>query len=102
MDKDTANIAVHTFVTSKLDYGNVLLFGLPASHSYKLQFVQYDAARVVVKIRNYAKIIEICQQLHRFHIKASIDFKILLLIWKTLHWMAPRFISDLSKKNECN
>ncbi len=35
-------------------------------------------------------------------IKARIDFKILLLTWKALHGMAPRYLSDLLKENECN
>ncbi len=55
LDKVTANIAARAFVTSKLDYGNASLFGLPAAHLYKLQLVQNAAGSVVAKVRKYSR-----------------------------------------------
>ena len=38
---------VHAFVTSRLDYGNALLYGCPETLIQKLQLVQNAAARLV-------------------------------------------------------
>jgi hypothetical protein len=102
LDEGSANIAAHAFITSKLDYGNSLLFGLPNTQIHKLQLVQNAAARVVAKVRKYDRITAIRKKLHWLPIKARIEFKILLLTWKTEHKMAPQYLSDLLQKNECN
>ncbi len=47
--EESAKVAVHAFVTSTLDYGNSLLYGLPKSKINKLKLVQNSAARVVIK-----------------------------------------------------
>ena len=47
LTRETAAIVVHAFVTSKLDYCNSLLFGLPKYQMKSLQNVQNTAARIV-------------------------------------------------------
>ncbi len=42
---------VHAFMTSRLDYCNVLLGGCPASSINKLQIVQNAAARVLTRYK---------------------------------------------------
>ena len=42
--KESAEVAVHAFVTSKLDYCNALLYGLPKYQLQRLQYVQNTAA----------------------------------------------------------
>ncbi len=48
LDKDSATMAAHAFVTSTLDCGNSLLYGLPKKKIRKIQLVQNAAARVVI------------------------------------------------------
>ena len=43
---DTTKALVHTFVTSRVDYCNSLLYGLRASHLNKVQHVLNAAARL--------------------------------------------------------
>ncbi len=49
-------MAVHAFVTSTLDYGNSLLYGLPYTKLRKLQMVQSASARVLIQAKKYDRI----------------------------------------------
>ncbi len=54
----------HAFVTSTLDYGNSLLYGMPAYQIMKLQRVQNAAARIVLKLKKFDHIMEGLKSLH--------------------------------------
>ena len=43
---NVAEILIHTFVTSKLDNRNPLLYGIPKHLTKKLQYVQNSATRI--------------------------------------------------------
>ena len=49
LTKESAAIAVHAFVTLKLDYCNALLYGLPKYHLQRVQYVQTRQLEVCVK-----------------------------------------------------
>ena len=51
--KESIEILIHAFVSSKLDHCNSLLYGLPAYQLAKLQVLQNTAARVVSLTRKY-------------------------------------------------
>ncbi len=95
LSQDTAEILLHAFVTSRLDNGNSLLHGISESLLRKLQLVQNSAARVLTKSRKYDHITPILQDLHWLPVRERINFKILLLTWKSLHNMAPSYLLDL-------
>ncbi len=72
------------FVTSTLDYGNSLLYGLPYTKLRKLQMVQNASVRVLIQAMKYDRISMTTarKNLHWLPFKARIDFKILVLAWK--------------------
>ena len=56
LSTDTTKALVHTFVTSRVDYCNSLLYSLPASHLNKVQRVLNAAARLVFRAPRYCRI----------------------------------------------
>ena len=64
LTKDAAETLVHAFVSSRLDYCNSLLYGLPASTLKKLQLIQNHAARVVTGAWKYDRITPVLRKLH--------------------------------------
>ena len=53
LDHDSATILVHTFVTSRIDYGNSLFANAPKMWTDKLQRVMNAAARVISGTRKF-------------------------------------------------
>jgi len=96
INQSSAERLVHpAFITSKLDYCNSLLYGLPSTEVQKLQRIQNTAARLVVKAKRTDHTSPILQQLHWLPVSESISFKILLLTYKIENGYAPFYIEDL-------
>ncbi len=90
-----AEMLIHAFMTSRLDYCNALLGGCSARLINKLQLVKNAAARVLTRTRKYDHISPVLSTLHWLPIKHCIDFKILLMTYKALNGLAPQCLSEL-------
>ena len=95
LDTDSLLILVHAFITSKLDFCNSLLIGLPKCLLKRLQSVQNAAARLVSGSRKYDHISPVLHQLHWLPVDKRITYKILLMVFKCLHNLAPSYLSNL-------
>ena len=86
---------VHAFITSRLDYGNSLLYGTPDYHLARLQRIFNTAARILTLTPLSVDIIYVLHSLHWLPVKQRINYKILLLTFRALNGMAPAYLSDL-------
>ncbi len=89
-----AEMLIHAFMTSRLDYCNALLCSCSARLINKLQMVQNAAARFLSRTRKYDHISSVMSTLHWHPIKHRIDFKILLITYKALNGLAPQNLSS--------
>ncbi len=95
LSMSNAEMLIHTFVTSRLDYCNALLGGCSACLINKVQMVQNAAARVLTRTRKYDHFSPVLSTQHWLPSKHRIDFKILLITYKTLIGLAPQYLNKL-------
>ena len=94
LTSSAAKTLIHAYIKSRLDYCNGLLYGLPTNLVAKLQSILNTAARLVTKTRKYEHITPVMINLHWLPIQYRIQFKLLSLIYKSLHCLAPSYLSD--------
>ena len=95
LTQQSTETLVHAFVTSRLDYCNGLLYGLPDCLLNKLQRVQNACARLIFKEQKFCRVTPLFYELHWLPIKYRIEFKILLITFKILNFLAPTYLSSL-------
>ena len=93
--QEQVEILVGDSITSRLDYCNALLYGLPEYALYRLQSVQNSPARLVIQSRRYDHITPILYHLHWLPVQERISFKTSTVTWRALHGPAPDYISAL-------
>ena len=84
LNNDTCAKIVHAFVTSRLDFNNALLIGLPHRTLYRIQIVQNSAARLLSQTKKYDHITPVLHKLHWLPVHQRIKFKILYIIHKAI------------------
>ncbi len=95
LDQESLENMIHAFVTSRLDYCNSILYGLPKRQLGKLQAIQNTAARLITHTDKYDSITPVLKQLHWLKVPERIEFKTLLLTYKSLNGLAPSYLQDL-------
>ena len=83
---------VHAFLSSHLDFCTALFFGLPKYQLERLQKVQNAAARVILQLSKFDYITPALVDLHWLPIKFRVQFKLLLIVYESLHNQAPDYI----------
>ena len=78
---------IHSFITSRLDYSNGVMSGLPSKALDRLQYVQNSAARLLTKPLHRAH--PVLKKLHWLAVKQRITYKILLLTYTSLTHLHP-------------
>ena len=97
VDTGTASSLVHTFVSSRLDYCNSLLASTPKVVPDVLQNLQNAATRLLTGYsrRQHGIYKLVCEKPHWLSIHDRMKFKLCLLVYKSLHSLAPGYKSEL-------
>ncbi|KAI2645502.1 putative RNA-directed DNA polymerase from transposon BS [Labeo rohita] len=87
--------AVHAFISSRLDYCNALYTGLNQSLLNRLQLVQNAAARLLSNTSKRSHISPVLRSLHWLPVRFSVEFKILMFVFKAINGLAPVYLAEL-------
>ena len=88
-------MAMHAFISSRLDYSNPLYIGIEQSALRRLQLVQNAAARLLTGTKRREHITPVLADLHWLPVHFRIHFKVLLFAFKSLNGLAPPYITEL-------
>lgn len=97
LSQSAATSAVRTLVVSRLDYANSLLYNISEANVRKLQLVQNSAARLVTRVSRREHITPVLRSLHWLPLRARLEYKIVLMVFKCLHEYAPQYLADCLK-----
>lgn len=86
---------INSLVTSRMDYCNALLYGVPQQLLNKLQTAQNTAARIVTRTAKYDHITPVLHDLHWLPVHYRVEYKILMQTFKALNNQAPLYMSDM-------
>ena len=81
-------LAVNALISSRLDFGNALLYNLPQTKLAKIQRLQNAAARIVTLTRKYTHITPILKSLHWLPVEQRIKLKFYFLFF-TVYKVLP-------------
>ena len=96
LSTDAAKKLTVSFVLTRLDYCNFLLAGLPDNKLNKLQRIENNAARIVLRNRRHVSATSLLRTLHWLPVKARIQYKIACLCSQSLsHNTMPPYLSEL-------
>jgi len=96
LDAESMKTLVHAFVTSRVDYGNIILVGAPKSVIDKLQRVLNAGARIVTGTRKYDRGLShlLHTKLHWLDVQERVLCKLALTVHRYLQHKAPQYLSN--------
>ena len=91
---DCTKTLVSAFVLSRLDYCNSLLVGCPQNLLYRIQKLQNNAARLVLRAPRTDHVTPHLRTLHWLPIEARLAYKVACLCFRAINQTGPAYLSD--------
>ena len=95
LSKDLKIQLVHSCILSQLDYCNAVFGSLNESQIQILQKIQNSAVRFIFNLSLRDHITPYLKELHFLPVKQRINYKIAMLTFKSIHGIAPPYITEL-------
>jgi len=97
LDAGSTATLVHAFVTSRVDYCNVVLAESPRSITDKLRRVMIAAARVISNTQKYDSRLSLLrhEELHWLDVIDRVRYKLAVLACRSLHGSTPQYLTSL-------
>ena len=95
LSQDATTKLVNALITSRLDYCNSVLAGLPLEQISRLQRVQNSAARLVMKTRKRDHITPVLRDLHWLPVRFRWRFKLAILAYRHFEGTLPSYLSGV-------
>ena len=86
---------MQTLVLSCLHYSNSILLGIPNYNIQKIQHIQNMSARIVLQLPRRSRITYHLADLHWLKVPYQIEYKIATLMFKCIHYSAPKYLTEL-------
>ena len=93
LTQDAAVSVANAFVSSRLDYCNLLFRSLSTVNLHRLQSIQISAARIVTNSCKYTWITLVLRKLHWLPIQFRSEFKLATLVYKFIHTGFPNYFA---------
>ena len=92
---DAAISLANALISSRLDYCNSLLYGVPKKYTDRLQKVQNCLCRIVTRARPFSPVSHKLKEIHWLPVKYRILFKLNILTFKALNLSEPGYLRAL-------
>ena len=93
--KQQLKLIVNSLVICKLDYCNSLFYGINERYLKELQIIQNAAGKVVFGLYKHDHVGDTLKELHWLPVRERIQFKILLLVFKSLNGLGPTYLAEM-------
>ena len=100
LNKDTLIGLVHSLILSHVDYCNSLFLGLPNYLLKKIQTILNKCARLIFSLPPRTPTTRYLIELHWLPVRARIEFKVCLLVYKAIMYKQPKYIVDMISRPE--
>ena len=92
LTQESCEKLLHALVSSRIDYANVILVGLP---KYQLHKLQRKQNRIETKTPKFDNITPVLKKLHWLPMEERVKYKVATLTFRAIRGMAPENISNL-------
>jgi len=93
LSRDACEKFVNALITSRLDYCNSVLCGLPSEQIERLQRVQNNAARLILRKQKHDHVTPLLKELQWLPMKFRIQYKVATLAYHRFDGTLPSYLS---------
>ena len=94
LNQESLKTLVSALILSHIDYGNIVLMGLPKLQTQKIQSIINTTARLISEARKFDSITPVLKDLHWLKIEERIQYKMILQVHKCLKMESPCYLSS--------